>query len=558
MAAKNNRISAKMRKLIQRIPGYDPIATAGDCWFDEDAAQLSIDFFPEYLKHVEGDKAGQPFVLEPWEQSIIANIFGWKRTDKYGRTVRRYREVFIYVPRKNGKTPLVAGIGLLVFFMDDEKGQQDYVAAADREQAGMLFRHCKGMVEQEPELASKCRVFGGNASAGQSRSIYRQSDGSFLRVVSADADTKHGGNSHLIVVDELHAQPNRELVDVFRTSMASANRKQPLMIYITTADYDRESICNETYERACRIRDGSEDNSFLPVIYEADIADDWESPKTWRKANPNIGVSVSEDYLESEVRKIKDNPSLLNAFLRLHLNVRTKANTRWIDGLHWRNCGGKVVEETLLGRECGGGLDLSAKYDLTSFVMVFPSEDRKRFTILPRFWIPEETAAAYQKKYGLNFTVWQRYGYINLTPGASVDYDLVEESIRQDSERFQLRAVAYDPWNANATRERLERVHSITMIEFFQSLKNFNEPCKEFGRLIRDGLLLHGENPVMNWNADSVEVYTDSSGNIRPVKPKDGTACKIDGIVAAIMGLSIVMQTGETASKYERDSMLVL
>lgn len=208
-------------------------------------------------------------------------------------------------------------------------GQQNYVAAADREQAGMLFRHAKGMVEQEPELARRCRIYGGNAAAGQSRSIVRESDGSFLRVVSADADTKHGGNPHLIVIDELHAQPNAELYDVLHTGMASQNRAQPLFITLTTADYDRESVCNERYEYACKVRDGNiPDQTFLPVIYEATEKDDWTDPATWSKANPNLGVSVSIDYLKSECEKAQRIPRLQNTFKRLHLNLKTYSGCR--------------------------------------------------------------------------------------------------------------------------------------------------------------------------------------------------------------------------------------
>ena len=234
-----------------------------------------LEFFPECLHHIEGDKYGQPFVLERWQQAVLANLFGWQRLDSQGRQVRRYREMLLYVPRKNGKTPLVAGLGAAVLFCDAEKGQQDYVAAGEREQAGNLFRYCKGMVELEPELAKRCTIYGGKAAAGQAKSIVIEGDYSFLRVISSDADTKHGGTTHLGIVDELHVQDSRNLVDVLRTSTASANRKQPLMVFITTADFDRPSICNEIYDYACKVRDGRISNpAFLPVIYEA--------PKQWQ------------------------------------------------------------------------------------------------------------------------------------------------------------------------------------------------------------------------------------------------------------------------------------
>ena len=525
---------------IRLLPGYDPFATAGECWFDEDSAQLACDFFPELLQHVEGDAAGKPFILEPWEQAIIANLFGWKRKDAEGREVRRYRECLIYVPRKQGKTPLASGIGLYVFFCDEEAGQQDFIAASTREQAGHIFRHCKAMVLKQPALAKRCRIYGGTAPGGQSRSIVRERDGSFLRVIAADAGGQHGQNPHLILVDELHTQESRELIDTLRTGMGSLNRKQPLIVYITTADYERESICNEIYEHACRVRDGVyPDPSFLPCIWEAKLEDDWKDPAVWARANPNLGVSVSEEYLAREFRAAVEEPARLNELLRLHLNIITRARTRFIDPEAWRRSAGEVNLAELIGRECYGGLDLSSKYDLTAWVLTFPWEGGV-YKVLPRFWIPSKAAKDAERKHGVPYSAWERGGYVTITPGASVDYSAVEAQIVADASTYQLQGVAYDPWNANATRSRLEEA-GITTIEFTQSLKNYNEPTKEFQRLIGETLLHHGNHSVLTWNAENVEVYTDASGNIRPVKPEEGSFNKVDGIQAAVMGLSRAM-----------------
>lgn len=540
----------ELENVCRLIPGYDPFATGGDAWFDAGLAEKAIAFFPRCLHHVEGELAGEPFRLEPWQQAIVGNLFGWQRKDARGRTVRRYRECLLYVPRKNGKTPLAAGIGLFVFFCDRERGQQDFIAAADREQAGMLFRHAKGMVDQEPTLASRCRIYGGTAQAGQSRSLVRESDGSFLRVISAEAGHQHGQNVHLALIDELHQQPNRELVEVLRTGTASLNRAQPLTIHITTADFDRPSVCNDVYDYAIRVRDGKIDNrTFLPVIYEAQIADDWRDRAVWARANPNLGVSVSEEYIAGEVLRCREEPAYLNTFLRLHLNVRTKAHTRWIDPEAWKGSAGTVDVEALAGCECAGGLDLSAKYDLSAFVLIFPIGDGS-FQVLSHFWIPAEAAEKWERKNGVPYSAWARDGKITLTPGASVDYDAIERFIEQAGERYQIKALAYDPWNANATRTRLS-AFGLPMVEFPQNLKRFNEPTKEFGRLVKEGLLHHGGHPVLDFCAESVEVYTDPSGNIRPVKPEEGVAYKIDGIVAGIMALDHYVVNVPPRSAYE-------
>ena len=278
-------LNLDLHRIARLVPGYDPFATApADCFFDADAAEQAIAFFPEHLRHYEGLVAGEPFNLEPWQQAIVANIHGWKRRNRNGRVIRRYRECLILVARKSGKSPLAAGLALHGLFCDPERGQQNFLAGATKEQAGLtLFRHCKGMIEQAPELESRCRVFGGSAPSGQSQSIVRESLGSFLKIVSGDASLgKHGKNPNLVIIDELHEFSSRDLVDSFRTAMVSANKPQPLIIYTTTSDFARESICNEITDYAIKVRDGIVDEpSFLPVLYMADHDDDWTDPATW-------------------------------------------------------------------------------------------------------------------------------------------------------------------------------------------------------------------------------------------------------------------------------------
>ena len=227
----------------------------------------------------------------------------------------------------------------------------------------------------------------------------------------------------------------------------------------------------------------------------------------------------------------------------MHLNIVTKQKTLWIDDAVWKRSAGdiaaKQLETDLAGRLCCGGLDLSAKYDLTAFVLVFPDGD-DTYKVLSRFWIPEETARLAERKHGIPYSKWERDGFITFTPGASVSYPMIEQRIIEDAKTFQLEMVVFDPWNANSTRSRLE-ADGIVMVEFPQQLRHFNEPTKEFGRLVMEGHMHHGGNPVMSWCVTNTEVYTDPSGNIRPVKPEDAGPNKIDGSVAGIMGLSRAM-----------------
>lgn len=529
------------RKLLGLLPGYDPVCTAGAAEYNSTAAETAIQFIEECLRHVEGALAGEPFLLSPWEKSIVANLFGWQRKDAAGRTVRRYREVFIYVPRKNGKTPLCAAIMLALFFLDREKGQQNYIAAGDREQAGMLFRQAKEMVAQEPELTKRCRAYGGNASAGQSRSLVRESDGSFLRVISSDADTKHGGNPNACAIDELHVQPNRDLVDVLRTSFASQNRAQPLLILVTTADVIRPSICNEVYEYACKVRDGLiEDTSFLPVIYEAGQNDDWRDPKVWAAANPNLGVSVSVEYLERECKRAQETPAYENTFRRLHLNQRTEQDTRaipmdrWdgvaeVDALEWRD---RQLAD-LAGAECMGGLDLGSTSDLTALALLFRRDPG--YLVLPWFWSPAETAWQRERRDRVPYETWGRQGFVTLTPGNTTDYDRIRADVNDLAQRFGLRELAVDRLFQGAQLCTQLMADGLQVVAFGQGFMTMAAPTRHFLEIVSAGQLEHGANPVLRWMAGNVSTEEDAAGSLKPSKRRSGE--KIDGIVAAIMAL---------------------
>lgn len=538
--------------LIRLIPGYDPFFSAGECRFDYDEAAEAIGFIEDCCTHIEGEKSGQKFILENWERSIVANIFGWKHKDEFGREVRRYREVFVYVPRKNGKTPLVAAIALYVYFMDNEKGQQDYCAAGEKDQAGLVYRHMVGMIGNEPSMSSRCKIY------RASKTITSETEGSFIRVLSADADTKHGGNSHLIIIDELHIQPNRDLVDTLITSTASANRKQPLVIYITTADYDRESICNEKYKYACGVRDydgkgaGFNDPAFLPVIYEATNKDDWTSPETWRKANPNLGVSVSEDYLTRECKRAQETPTYENTFKRLHLNIRTQNDVKWIPLEKWDLCDGQEID--LAGRECYCGLDLSSTTDITAFVMIFPLDEG--YAVLPKFWIPEENARQRERKDKVPYETWGRQGLIELTPGNVVDQSYIRKRISELNQTYQLKQLAIDRWNAGKITTELQE-DGFDVVMFGQGFGSMNAPSKELEKLIIGRQLSHFGNPVLRWMAGNAAAETDAAGNVKPSKKKSTE--RIDGIVGLVMALGLAIQNKEEGpSVYEERGIMTL
>ncbi len=508
------------------IPGYDPWATAPEgVVFDLVRVRRVLGFFHDVLVFVEGERAGEPFDLEPWQAAIVANLFGWVNPET---GLRRYREALVFVARKNGKTSLAAGIVLYLLLCDGEVGAQVYSAAAEQGQAALLFRHAMHMVARHPALMQRCRVY------RAFKSIEVAETGSVFRALTADANTKHGLSVHGAVVDELHAHPTRDLVDVLQTGTGS--RRQPLIVHITTSDFERESICNEKHAHALKVRDGTvADPSFLPVIYEASPDDDWEDPAVWAKANPNLGVSLKREYLERECALAKETPAYLNTFLRLHLNIRTNADVAWFDMARWDGCRGtrtwEQLAEDLEGEECFGGLDLASTEDLTAFVLYFPRADN---SVLAWFWCPKDNAVQREKRHRVPYIQWARDGALVLTPGNYTDVDYVERQVIDASKRYRMRELAFDRFGSQQTITHLQGA-GMEVVSYGQGFLSMNAPAKQLDMLVRSGRLRHGGHPVMRWMASNVMLEKDAADNWKASKKRSRE--KIDGIVALLMAL---------------------
>jgi len=543
---KANKIPKKWVKIITLIPGYDSRRDAGNYVFDTKIAKFVIDFFPKHLRHIEGDLVGQPYYLEPHEQAITANIFAWIDPDT---GYRRYTEVFYFVARKNSKTTWVAGIGCLVTFTDKEIGQQNYCAAADVEQADYTFRIAKEMIVNDEELNSLAKLY--------RRSIICEDTNSFFKVISSTADTKHGGNNYLNILDELHVVP-RDLVDVLVTGTAS--RSQPLTIYTTTSDYERISICNEKHEYASKVRDGLiTDPRFLPVIYEASHEDDWKAEKTWYKANPNLGKSVKIDYLRRECKKAEDSPSYENIFKRLHLNIKTEQITRWLSMEKWLACGTSKdpiawrneMLEKMKGKSCVGGLDLGSVSDLTAFVPLF--RDGGDIVAIPYFWVCSEGWHKKDSRHKALYETWIRQGFIIETSGSITDYSKMRADIKDFSEDHVLTMIAVDyTHQAVETSTRLMDEDGFDVVAVKRGAITLAGSCQTFEEKVIEGTFKHGNNPVLTWMASNVAVKTDPSGKpLSPVKPDNKGPLKIDGIVATLFALDrLMVQPENTGSGY--------
>lgn len=519
-------------------------------WFDERAAAIAVAFFEKLLRHTKGEWAGDNFKLQPWQRDqIIKPLFGWKRADG----TRQYRSAYIEIPRKNGKSTLSAGIALFLLFADGEAGAEVYSAAADRDQAAIVFDQARVMVEASPQLQKLAQVF--------KRSVVIPSTHSFYRVLSADAYTKHGLNAHGIVFDELHAQPNRELFDVLNTSTGA--RKQPLMVMITTAGYDRNSICWEQHERAVRVRAArrigdaaNDDPSLFVYIASADEHDDWTDPAVWAKANPGLGVTVSHEYMQQQCTQALQSPAYQNTFRRLHLNQWTSQESRWLDMMSWDACNGTLPD--LKGRICYAGLDLASTTDIAALSLVFPpAKESEPIWVLPFFWIPQDNMIERSRRDRVDYDLWVRLGYIEATPGNVIDYAYIERRMMALRDQYKIAEVAFDPWNATQISQNLATA-GLTMVEMRQGFVSLSAPTKELLRLVLSHGIIHGGNPVLRWMADNLVVVQDAAGNVKPDKKKSRE--KIDGIVSTVMGLDrLVRNAGQKKeSVYAQRGLRVL
>lgn len=482
-------------------------------------------FWAACLTHVKGPLAGRPFVPDPWqERGIIRPLFDTLLPD--GR--RRYRTAYVEVPRKNGKSTLAAAIALYLLLADQEQGAEVVSAAADRDQASIVFDIARGMITNSPVLQSRCKIYRKEIVVPATNSRYRS--------ISADAYTKHGLNCHGILFDEVHTQPNRELWDVLTTSTGA--RLQPLTFAITTAGYDRDSLCWELHEYAAKVRDGVvPDPAFLPVLYGAAEGDDWTAEETWRKANPGYGVSVTSDYFTQAVAEAKAVPAREQTFRRLHLCQWTESVTRWLSVDRWDACGEDYDLTDLAGRECFAGLDLAGTTDLASLALLFPGDDGC-YRSLVWYWAPEDAARQRERSNRTRLTDWARAGRIELTPGDWIDYDRIRARIDALRTVVDIREVAIDRWNAAQMAQQMQ-ADGLCVVPFGQGYASMTAPCRELEMLVLAGRMRHDRNPVLRWNVANVVVEQDAAGNLKPSKAKSSE--KIDGVVALVMALGRAM-----------------
>lgn len=495
--------------------------------------------FISCLKHSRGEHAGKPFNLFPWQQEYLQTLFNTKRPDG----LRQYRTSLLAVPRKNGKTQVSAGIGLYGLCADNEPGAEIVCVAGDREQASILFDAAKQMVEGNETLSQLCKIYRKAITVPQTNST--------LKVISSESATKHGYGCSMILFDEFHVQKDRELYDVLNTSTGA--RRQPLTVLITTAGFDRQSICYQIWQYAEKVRDGLiDDPTFLPCIYAADGAADPFEEATWRLANPNYGVTIKEDYFIKMAAQAKESASDELTFRRLHLNQWTANESKWLRHGAWEACDSPLRNTS--GRPCYCGLDLASTYDTTAFVAAWPDSDGS-FDIKAMFWIPEENSEKREKQDRVPYSQWVKDGFVRITEGDVTDYDVIRDYILEFCEKNWVKGIAVDRWNAVHLMTQLSAEGQVVH-PFGQGFGPLNSPTKMLETLVTSGQLRHGGNPVLAWQASNVQIKTNDDGLIKPVKKHSHDIGRIDGILACIMALALA--SGETYGPQIEPEIMVI
>lgn len=499
-------------------------------------AEYAINFF-KLLSLTEGEFAGKPFLLEPFQQFIVGSLFGWKGADGY----RRFRTAYIELGKGNGKSPMAAGVGLFGLIADGEAGAEIYAAAVTRDQAKILFSDAEKMVEKSPSLSSKIESTVNNLTYGATQS--------YFRAISAEARGLDGKRVHMALIDEVHEHPSPIVVDKMRAG--TKNRRQALIFEITNSGYDKNSVCYDHHRFSEQILEGSiKNDEWFAYVAQIDENDDWKDESCWMKANPGLDTILPRKYLREQVAEAIGMPSKQNIVLRLNFCVWTEQATRWLDMDQWDLCGGKINAASLAGRrKCWAGVDLSATTDLSALALVFEPDDDDVVDVLMYYWVPEERMRERAQRDRVPYDRWVREGFIEMTEGNVVDYDAIRERINGLRDLgYNIAEVAMDPWNATQTSTQLMG-DGFEVAAIRQGFASLTAPSKELERRVAEKSIRHGDNPVLRWNASNVAIAQDPAGNIKPDKSKSTE--RIDGIAAIVNGMARMLYRENTNSVYQ-------
>jgi phage terminase large subunit-like protein len=519
--------------------------------FDENKARRAINFFQRCLVLDKGYAAGKPFRLLEWQREIVTEVFGTLREDG----TRRYREIYLEVGKKQGKSTFTAGLALFMLLVDDEPSAEIYGAASSREQAGIVFKEAAAMVRRSPILNSKLRII-------ESRKIIlrRDNPSSWYKAIAADGGTQDGIQPSCVIIDEMHRFSNKGTLDLYEVlTRGTITRRQPLVIQITTAGVPDESpLCWNKHNYARNVQNGViQDDQFYGKIYGCEPqeveGEGWLNEELWWKANPSMGEAFPIEAMRHLANQAKNDPTRLPEFLRYNLSVWGRHEQRALDIADWDRNTLPIDMEGLRGKRCYAGLDLSFKYDLTCFVLLFPDDNNEHFTVVPYFWLPKDGLRRAGQKDKVPYLQWSQNGFLETTPGNVIDMSYIERKMLWAAENFDLQEIGFDPWSATELSIRMINEHGLNMVPIRQGFQSLSEPTKKVIELVKTQCLNHGGHPLLRWNADCLALRDDGNGNIAPVKPdRQKSDKRIDGMVALIMATDRAIRNApEERSVYE-------
>lgn len=533
--------------------GYDPWKNVPDgCAFFPKRAQAWCDFFEKNIRLPRGDGfAGKLITLMEYQRYIVGWLFGWLYKDDHRR---RYDTVFVYIPKKNGKSGFTSALAAGLFTADGTGDKKVYCAASTKDQAGLVFTDAADMARHIlPE-----RELRGINDLSRKKVIYKPTN-SLLTAISCDAGSTEGVEPSAAIVDELHVMDNQGLVDVLRKGMLT--RRQPLMIYLTTAAKQGDNVCNAELDVAKRVRDNVLDlPNYLPVIYEMTEADDWRSEEVWKRVNPGYGITIRPERFKQEFALAENNPRLELEFKRLNLNFQSKDNSQWLDMEDWKRCPLDMDISELDGEPCAMGIDLSSVNDLTALSLYFP----KQQAVIPFFFVPEETAHSRD-----DYLIWKKQGFVEFAGGKYIEEDEVLQQIlklagywdhatkTRIKGKYDVKVIAYDPWRMGGMAAKLDEKYLLNVQPCRQGYMTMAEPTAAFEKMVLGRKLRHFNNPVLRWMAANAQAKLDPKGNTQVVKEDKSSPRKIDGLIASIMALWAANKS-ENQELFEKQSESVV
>jgi phage terminase large subunit-like protein len=551
------KIDAVTKRWIRNAS--DEHAVANGCRFDEERGQFVVDWIERCCRLYEGETAGQALKCMPWQRDFIMRLFGWvKYSERWGREIRRFRQASLWVPKKNGKSPTLAALGLYLLVGDGEMGQKVYFGAKDGQQSREIAgKHAIEMVLASDELSAECSI---NKSLMQ---ITHEETRSILKPISSGdskAQKAKEGLNGSILIDETHVVDEAFMG---RVSRAGISRSEPLIIEVSTAGDDPESYGKKRYDHGKLVESGDViDESLLFISWEApqdlsdaDLAAD--PVKYGKMANPAWGHTVGEEEFLADFNNSRNSITEFARFKMYRLNIWQQSANPWLKMGDWQECKQDYTEADLEGRECFAGLDLAKTRDTTAITLIFP-EDDQHFKQLSYYWLPKDRANELRDK--VRYLQWASSPNcrLTLTDGNQTDYGFVRKKINELRQQFNLRVIAFDGTYAAMMMQRLREEDGMNedeQLEFPQSMMGFTAATVAYENAVIEKRMHHNADPLLTWQAGNVKVKSDANENIRPVKQKHGDFRTIDGIVAGIMGLGAAIQNVGESSIYESEGL---